>query len=76
MTSFYQLHLKKKKKKKQNRSCIGSVRPQLGFGFLNPLISPHQHWNGGRSPNVGLGSFDRRYSQDDVVGVGQLGWFR
>ena len=68
--------IKKKKTERQNRSCIGSVRPQLGFGFVNPVISPHRHRNGGRSPNAGLGSFGRRNSRDGVVGGGRLGRFR
>ena len=74
--SFIKNLLKKKKPERQNKSCIGSVRPQLGIGFLNLVISPHWHQNGGRSPNVGLGSFGQRNSRDGVVGAGQLGRFQ
>ena len=74
-TSFYQLH-KKKKKKKKKYSLIGSVRHSLGFEFLNLMISPHCHRNGGQSPNADLSSFGRRYNRDGVVGAGRLGRLR
>ena len=64
---------KKKKNRTQNRSCISLVRPQLGFEFLNPVISPHRHRNGRRSLNASLDSFGRHYSLDSVVGTGRLG---
>ena len=72
-TLFYQLHKIKKKKKQNDRSYSGLVRHSLGFRFLNPMISPHRHRNGGRSPNTGIGSFGRHYSRDGVVGAGWLG---
>ena len=71
--SFYQLN---KNKKKNNKSCISSVRPQSRFGVAVPMAALHRCRSGILHPIIGFGSVGRCQRRYDWVCAGRLGRLR